>query len=125
MWESRRLCEISKELWIEWETCRWFSTRSIVSSFPQLSAGLSTTKPGAGRHGICHLNPHQIAKNLQELAPRDTQGARSNDPPRPPLTVVAFQVRPQAHLLHHAGGSGPFPTGCNFENGLVTRFLSA
>src|ERR1035437_6346455 len=31
----------------------------------------------------------------------------------------------QAHLLHHAGGSGPFPIGCNFENGLVTRFLSA
>src|ERR1035437_348183 len=30
-----------------------------------------------------------------------------------------------AHLLHHAGGSGPFPIGCNFENGLVTRFLSA
>src|ERR1035437_6094723 len=29
------------------------------------------------------------------------------------------------HLLHHAGGSGPFPIGCNFENGLVTRFLSA
>src|SRR5450759_5540656 len=67
MWESRRLCEISKELWIEWETCRWFSTRSIVSSFPQLSAGVSTTKPGPGRHGICHLNPHQIAKN-QKLA---------------------------------------------------------
>jgi hypothetical protein len=28
------------------------------------------------------------------------------------------------HLLHHVGGSGPFPIGCNFENGLVTRFLS-
>src|SRR5664279_645679 len=31
----------------------------------------------------------------------------------------------ETHLLHHVGGSGPFPTGCNFENGLVTRFLSA
>jgi hypothetical protein len=31
----------------------------------------------------------------------------------------------QAHLLHHVGGSRSFPTGCNFEIGLVTRFLSA
>ena len=29
-----------------------------------------------------------------------------------------------AHLLHHVGGSYSFPAGCNFENGLVTRFLS-
>ena len=29
------------------------------------------------------------------------------------------------HLLHHVGGSRSFPTGCSFENGLVTRFLSA
>src|SRR5664280_1494033 len=29
------------------------------------------------------------------------------------------------HLLHHVGGSCSFPAGCNFENGLVTRFLSA
>jgi hypothetical protein len=29
-----------------------------------------------------------------------------------------------AHLLHHDGASCPFPIGCNFENGLVTRFLS-
>jgi tetratricopeptide (TPR) repeat protein len=28
------------------------------------------------------------------------------------------------HLLHHAGGSVPFSIGYNFENGLVTRFLS-
>jgi hypothetical protein len=28
------------------------------------------------------------------------------------------------HLLHHDFGSGPFSIGCNFENGLVTRFLS-
>jgi hypothetical protein len=28
------------------------------------------------------------------------------------------------HLLHHVGGSCPFPAGYNFENGLVTRFLS-
>src|SRR5271165_3705600 len=40
MWESRLLCEISKELWIEWETCLWFSTRSTAPSFPQLSATL-------------------------------------------------------------------------------------
>jgi zinc protease len=38
--------------------------------------------------------------------------------------VVQNEKR-QTHLLHHAGGSGPFPIGCNFENGLVTRFLSA
>jgi hypothetical protein len=30
----------------------------------------------------------------------------------------------QAHLLHHVGGSCPFSMGCNFENGLVIRFLS-
>ena len=30
-----------------------------------------------------------------------------------------------AHLLHHVGGSRSFPSGCGFENGLVTRFLSA
>ena len=29
-----------------------------------------------------------------------------------------------AHLLHHDCGSCPFPIACNFENGLVTRFLS-
>jgi hypothetical protein len=29
-----------------------------------------------------------------------------------------------AHLLQHDGGSGPFPMGCSFENGVVTRFLS-
>ena len=28
------------------------------------------------------------------------------------------------HLLHHVGGSYSFSAGCNFENGLVTRFLS-
>jgi hypothetical protein len=28
------------------------------------------------------------------------------------------------HLLHHDYGSYPFSVGCNFENGLVTRFLS-
>ena len=31
----------------------------------------------------------------------------------------------QTHLLHHVGGSYSFPAGCNCENGLVTRFLSA
>src|ERR1039458_1284334 len=31
----------------------------------------------------------------------------------------------QTHLLRHVGGSRSFPTGCSFENGLVTRFLSA
>ena len=30
----------------------------------------------------------------------------------------------QTHLLHHVGGSYSFSAGCNFENGLVTRFLS-
>ena len=30
----------------------------------------------------------------------------------------------QTHLLHHDVGSCPFPIGCSFENGLVTRFLS-
>src|SRR5271166_4938549 len=29
-----------------------------------------------------------------------------------------------AHLLHHVGGSCPVAVGCNFENGLVTRFFS-
>jgi dihydroorotate dehydrogenase len=38
--------------------------------------------------------------------------------PRSPLRVA------EAHLLHHVGGSYSFPAGCNFENGLVTRFLS-
>jgi hypothetical protein len=33
-------------------------------------------------------------------------------------------AQPQTHLLHHVGGSYSFPAGCNFENGLVTRFLS-
>jgi beta-glucosidase-like glycosyl hydrolase len=27
-------------------------------------------------------------------------------------------------LLHHASGSGPVSIGCDFENGVVTRFLS-
>jgi hypothetical protein len=32
---------------------------------------------------------------------------------------------PVTHLLHQAGGSSPFPIGCNFENDLVTRLLSS
>ena len=32
---------------------------------------------------------------------------------------------PLTHLLHHVRGSYAFPRVCNFENGLVTRFLSA
>jgi CubicO group peptidase (beta-lactamase class C family) len=45
------------------------------------------------------------------------------------VTLVARKGRiahfeAQADLLHHAGGSGPFPIGCDFENGVVTRFLS-
>src|ERR1035437_2846798 len=39
--------------------------------------------------------------------------------------AIEKDFRCLTHLLHHAGGSGPFPIGCNFENGLVTRFLSA
>jgi hypothetical protein len=35
--------------------------------------------------------------------------------------VLADQTR----LLHHVGGSYSFQEGCSFENGLVTRFLSA
>src|ERR1035437_9749703 len=30
--------------------------------------------------------------------------------------VWFYRGASQAHLLHHAGGSGPFPIGCNFEN---------
>jgi tRNA G18 (ribose-2'-O)-methylase SpoU len=41
-------------------------------------------------------------------------------PPKKAISKTAL-----AHLLHHVGGSYSFPAGCNFENGLVTRFLSA
>jgi hypothetical protein len=37
MWESRRHCEISKELWKEGKSCFWISPLSIAPSFPQLS----------------------------------------------------------------------------------------
>jgi hypothetical protein len=40
-------------------------------------------------------------------------------------TLWQLLLEDQAHLLHHVGGSCSFPAGCNFENGLVTRFLSA
>jgi len=50
MGESRRLCEISKELRIGRETCLWFSTRSSVPSFPQLSAALACHPPSARTH---------------------------------------------------------------------------
>jgi UDP-N-acetylglucosamine 2-epimerase (non-hydrolysing) len=49
----------------------------------------------------------------------------------PPMGYLDFlRLTSQArlvltHLLHHVGGSRSFPAGCNFENGLVTRFLSA
>ena len=36
MWESRVLCEISKERWEEGKSCFWISTLSTVPSFPQL-----------------------------------------------------------------------------------------
>src|ERR1035437_8501278 len=42
-----------------------------------------------------------------------------------PAMEVAARALAEAHLLHHVGGSCSFPAGCNFENGLVTRFLSA
>jgi hypothetical protein len=44
-----------------------------------------------------------------------------------PLLLVAIfsGAATLAHLLHHGGGSCPFPMGCSFENRLVTRFLSA
>jgi hypothetical protein len=40
--------------------------------------------------------------------------------------VVWFKAPSEvlADLLHHASGSGPFSIGCDFENGVVTRFLS-
>ena len=40
MWESRRPCEISKELWKGWETCFWFSRLSTAPPFAQLSEDL-------------------------------------------------------------------------------------
>jgi len=40
------------------------------------------------------------------------------------LTRTGTPVARHTHLLHHVGGSYSFPAGCNFENGLVTRFLS-
>src|SRR5665811_774532 len=41
---------------------------------------------------------------------------------RSPSIATACRM---AHLLHRVGGSCLFPTSCDFENGLVTRFLSA
>jgi hypothetical protein len=40
--------------------------------------------------------------------------------------VLSWKPLPETvtDLLHHASGSGPFPIGCDFENGVVTRFLS-
>jgi hypothetical protein len=35
-----------------------------------------------------------------------------------------FRSVPLTHLLHRDIGSYPFSVVCNFENGLVTRFLS-
>ena len=36
MGESRRLCEISKQLWEERKSCLWISTLSTVAPFPRL-----------------------------------------------------------------------------------------
>jgi hypothetical protein len=38
--------------------------------------------------------------------------------------IPSRAARALTDLLHHASGSGPFPIGCDFENGVVTRFLS-
>ena len=38
MWESRVLCEISKERWEEGKSCLWISTLSTAPPFPQLSS---------------------------------------------------------------------------------------
>jgi hypothetical protein len=45
---------------------------------------------------------------------------------RYPDTAPAVDLVPLAltQLRHHVGGSGPFLRGCNFENGIVTRFPS-
>ena len=40
MWESRVVCEISKERWEEGKSCLWISTLSTVPPFPQLAFSL-------------------------------------------------------------------------------------
>jgi hypothetical protein len=41
------------------------------------------------------------------------------------MTLLCTDVlRSQTHLLHHNFGSGSLSACCNFENGVVTRFLS-
>jgi RNA polymerase sigma-70 factor (ECF subfamily) len=45
----------------------------------------------------------------------------------PPAYGKVFRLREMetlTDLLHHASGSGPVSIGCDFENGVVTRFLS-
>src|SRR5437899_3972417 len=41
MWESRVLCEISKEWWEEGKSCCWICTLSTAPPFPQLSSFLT------------------------------------------------------------------------------------
>jgi len=55
----------------------------------------------------------QQSSMFSYLSPEDRVPA--NHPLRPIRLMVDDAL---THLLHHAGGSGPFPRGCNFENGL-------
>src|ERR1035437_4142301 len=79
-----------------------------------------------------HVRMEAKRRALDEIAARQgpTRSARAKPKGRSRLWWLLshpwFSNRQRlTHLLHHVGGSCSFPAGCNFENGLVTRFLSA
>src|ERR1035437_8393110 len=72
-----------------------------------LRTSLVDRTPGAGRHA-------NFSAGIASASATSCRETWTHSPAYPC----------QTHLLHHVGGSYSFPAGCNFENGLVTRFLS-
>ena len=71
------------------------------------------------------ISPYGVASLLLRVPALAAWPAKP--PARQSIPAVALQARlleSQTHLLQHDGGSGPFPMGCSFEDGVVTRFLS-
>jgi hypothetical protein len=83
--------------------------------------------PVAPKYRIAASGKITAALSQSSLQPTKESHCTSRQPIAARATETAKETcqSPLTHLLHHIGGSSPFSNGYNFENGVVTRFLSA